>query len=69
MQDVFDMNVNAGNVLSLDERIKMLNSDQRHVFCRVKDHLLDQKWHQCQQDDMYLSPNLLVVWKARENFS
>ena len=53
MQEVFDMNVNAGNVLSLDERIGMLNADQRHVFDRIKNHLLHQKRHeeQCQQDD------------------
>ena len=54
MQEVFDMNVNAGNVLSLDERIRMLNADQRRVFDRIKDHLLHQKRHedkQCQQDD------------------
>ena len=32
MNDVLDMNVNSGNSLSLEDRIAMLNADQRRVF-------------------------------------
>ena len=39
MNDVFDMNVNSCNQLSLEERVAMLNADQRSIFDYVKSHL------------------------------
>ena len=43
MNDVFDMNVNSDDDLSLEDRINMLNTDQRHVFDKIHKHLLHQQ--------------------------
>ena len=34
MKEIFDMNVNGGNALSLDNRIDMLNGDQRRYLIK-----------------------------------
>ena len=39
------MNVNSGDDLSLEDRINMLNADQRHVFDKIHNHLLHQQQH------------------------
>ena len=36
MNDMFDMNVNSCEELSLEDRVAMLNADQRHIFDAVK---------------------------------
>ena len=46
MTDVLTMNVNSSDKLSLEERVAMLNDDQRRVFDTVKGHLLHQKCHE-----------------------
>ena len=52
MQEVLDMNVNmrgSRTTLSLEERVAMLNVDQRRVFDKVKSHLLHQQKHEASQ--------------------
>ena len=49
MNDLMDLNANnadKSNQLSLDERVSMLNVDQRHIFENVKSHLVHQKQHE-----------------------
>ena len=46
MNDMCKMNANVGNDLSLDERVRMLNADQKRVFDNVTRHLLHQKQHE-----------------------
>ena len=46
MEDMFDMNANVQNDLTLAERVDMLNADQKHIFDKVKSHLLHQKMHE-----------------------
>ena len=44
MQDVVDMHDNAAaDTITLEERVDMLNADQRRVFEKVKSHLLHQQ--------------------------
>ena len=45
MQDVHDMNDNKTNDLTFDDRVEMLNLDQRRIFENVKAHLLHQVKH------------------------
>ena len=46
MQDVVDMNVNAADTMTLEERVDMLNADQRRIFEKVKSHFLHQQLHE-----------------------
>ena len=46
MTDVLTMNINSSDKLSVEERVAMLNDDQRRVFDTVKGHLLHQKCHE-----------------------
>ena len=47
MNDLMDLNANnaddKSNQLSLDERVSMLNVDQRRIFENVKSHLVHHK--------------------------
>ena len=49
MNDMFDMNVNSGDKLSLDDRVAMLNADQRHIFDGVNSHFLYQRQHEANE--------------------
>ena len=46
MSEVLDMNTSTAGQLSLDERVSMLNQDQKRVFDNVKAHFLHQKCHE-----------------------
>ena len=46
MTDVLTMNINSSDKLSVEERVALLNDDQRRVFDTVKGHLLHQKCHE-----------------------
>ena len=46
MVDIHTINEPPADPLSVDERISMLNSDQRRIFTRVRDHLLHQQQHE-----------------------
>ena len=55
MDDLADMNVREPDALTLDERVVMLNADQRRVFERIRNHLFHQQRHetnQCQCDEI-----------------
>ena len=47
VNDIADMNNNLPN-LTLDQRVAMLNSDQKRIFDKIKQHLTKQK----QQEDL-----------------
>ena len=49
MSEVLDMNTSTAGQLSLDERVSMLNQDQKRVFDNVKAHFLHQKCHEASQ--------------------
>ena len=54
MEDMADMNANPTNDIPLDERVDMLNADQRRVYDKMHIHLLHQKEHDdgnCQCDN------------------
>ena len=48
MKDLQEMKdvANGNNALTLEERVRMLNDDQRRVFDRVKNHLMHQQEHE-----------------------
>ena len=46
MTDVVSMNISSLDRLTLEERVSMLNDDQRRVFDNVKTHLVHQKSHE-----------------------
>ena len=43
MEDMQEMNAKSASDLTLEERVKMLNADQRKIFDSIKEHLLHQK--------------------------
>ena len=47
VNDIADMNNNVPN-LTLDQRVAMLNSDQKRIYDKIKQHLTKQK----QQEDL-----------------
>ncbi len=49
MDDVLDMNDNSCDKLILEDRVTMLNADQRRIFEHVKEHLLHQQQHEANQ--------------------
>ena len=49
MQDVHDMKDKSSDNLTLDDRVKMLNDDQRRIFDNIKAHLLHQIKHESGQ--------------------
>ncbi len=58
MDDVLDMNDNSCDNISLEDRVAMLNADQRRIFEHVKEHLLQQqhKHHEANQRHCDLKP-------------
>ena len=49
MSEVLDMKAGTPGQLTLDNRVSMLNQDQRRVFDNVKAHFLHQKLHEANQ--------------------
>ena len=49
MSEVIDMKASTPGQLTLNERVSMLNQDQRRVFDNVKAHFLHQKLHEANQ--------------------
>ena len=43
MQDILQLNANKGNDIPLEQRVKMLNADQRRVYDNVHSYMLHQK--------------------------
>ena len=50
MNDVVDLDMNPCSELSLEDRVAMLNGDQRRTFDNVKTHLLHQQCHESSCD-------------------
>ena len=46
MKELFDMNTNQPDTLSLEQKVAMLNTDQRRVFDKVRARFLHQKEHE-----------------------
>ena len=62
MQEVLALNVNVSDgTLSLEDRVAMLNADQRRVFDKVKGHLLHQQEHEAHQCVCALKPLHMFV--------
>jgi len=55
MNDV-DMNVNSDDDLFWEDRINMLNTDQRRMFDKIHKHLLRQQQHEANQCSCELKP-------------
>ncbi len=49
MDDLVEMNVREPDTLTLEERVGMLNADQRRVYEQVKNHLIQQQSHEAKQ--------------------
>ena len=43
MKELFDMNTNQPGTLSLEQKVAMLNTDQRRVFDKVRTHQKEHK--------------------------
>ena len=56
MKDLFDINTNQPDTLSLEQRVAMLNTDQRCVFDKVKAHFLHQKEQEASKCACDLTP-------------
>ena len=61
MHDVFDMNAITCNDFTLEERVAMLNADQRRIFKNVKAHLLHQQCHETRECECDLKPLHMFV--------
>ena len=58
--DVLDINASF-NDLSLDDRVAMLNGDQRRIFDNVKAHLLHQQCHEAYECSCDLKPLRIFI--------
>ena len=61
MNDVLDMNTNSSDKLSLEERVGMLNDDQRRIFENIKTHLYHQQRHEANDCSCELKPLRMFV--------
>ena len=56
VNDIADMNNNVPN-LTLDQRVAMLNSDQKRIYDKIKQHLTKQK----QQEDLSSDNDVKII--------
>ena len=61
MTDVVSMNISSSDKLTLEERVSMLNDDQRRVFDNVKTHLVHQKSHEQNECSCDIKPMRVFV--------
>ena len=61
MSDVLDMNTNSFDKLSLEERVGMLNDDQRWIFENIKTHHYHQQRHEANDCSCELKPLRMFV--------
>ena len=61
MKELFDMNTNQPDTLSLEHGVAMLNTDQRRVFDKVKAHFLHQKEYEANKCACNLTPLRMFV--------
>ena len=55
------MNAKKPDKLTLQERVMILNSDQRRIFERVKDHLLHQVQHEADECHCEFEPLCVFI--------
>ena len=61
MKELFDINARPNDTLSLEQRVGMLNADQRRIFDKVKSHLLHQQHDANQCVCEYFTPLQMFV--------
>ena len=61
MTDVLVMNTCPSSKVSLEDRVAMLNDDQRLIFDCVKDHLLHQQCHETNKCSCELKPLRMFI--------
>ena len=61
MTDVVSMNISSSNKLTLEDRVSMLNNDQKRVFENVKTHLVHQKCHEDNKCSCDIKPMRMFV--------
>ena len=61
MKELFNMNAHPADTLSLEQRVDMLNTDQRRIFDKVKGHLLHQQQHEANECSCDLTPLRMFV--------
>lgn len=63
IHDVLDIKfyANTHNTLTLEERVAMLNDDQKRIFEKVTSHLLHQQSHETKQCECDLKPLHMFV--------
>ena len=61
MSDVLDMNTNSSDKLSMEDRVAMLNDDQRRIFENIKVHLHHQQRHEANECLCDLKPLWMFV--------
>ena len=61
MNDVVDLDMNPCSELSLEDRVAMLNGDQRRIFDNVKTHLLHQQCHETNECSCDLKPLRMFI--------
>ena len=73
VNDIADMNNNNVPNLTLDQKVAMLNSDQKRIYDKIKQHLTKQKQRQVTMMSKLMTFNLyaclLVAWEERKNRS
>ena len=61
MQDVQDMNDSSDDDITLDERVQMLNMDQKRIYEKVKMHLLHLLSHESEECSCDFKPLRMFV--------
>ena len=61
MKELIDMNTSPVNTLSLEQKVAMLNTDQRRIFDKVKAHFLHQKEYEANKCACNLTPLRMSV--------
>ena len=61
MDDVVSMSISSLDKLTLEERVSMLNDDQRRVFDNVKTHLVHHKSHEHNECSCDIKPMRMFV--------
>ena len=55
------MNISSSDKLTLEDRVSMLNSDQKHVFDNIKTHLVHLKCHEDNECSCDIKPMRMFV--------
>ena len=61
MTGVVSMNISSSDKLTLEDRVSMLNNDQKRVIENVKTHLVHQKWYEDNKCSCDIKPMRMFV--------